>query len=419
MVFITALFGFVTVGLLILGLLRWTENATSSTESGFTDVVRAEEKPGTVENVQKKDALLWESIPEQQDSEETMASEEADLCVYGDGGRILQKALPNQEEISLLFAGDILFDDGYAPMGKLRSRQNGILDCFSPETFEIMRSADFFMLNNEFPYTKRGTPTEGKTFTFRAKPENVTMLNEMGVDLVSLANNHAYDYGEVSLLDSMDTLIADGMPFVGAGHNLSEAVQPFYLVNDDLKIAIISGTQIERQDHPNTKGATDTTPGVFRCWNADRIVEEVQKAKAEGYYTICFVHWGTEKTTELDWAQLDLAKKLTDCGADMIIGGHPHVLQGIEIRNQVPIIYSLGNYWFNSASLDTCLVKVTFTKGKLSSWQFIPARQENCYTKVLDGSEKARVISYMRSLSPNVVIDDDGYLDISSIQTAE
>jgi poly-gamma-glutamate synthesis protein (capsule biosynthesis protein) len=100
----------------------------------------------------------------------------------------------------------------------------------------------------------------------------------------------------------------------------------------------------------------------------------------------------------------------------MIIGGHPHVLQGIEIRNQVPIIYSLGNYWFNSASLDTCLVKVTFTKGKLSSWQFIPARQENCYTKVLDGSEKARVISYMRSLSPNVVIDDDGYLDISSIQ---
>ena len=82
MVFITALFGFVMVGLLILGLLRWTENTTSSTESGFTDVVRAEEKPGTVENVQKKDALLWESIPEQQESEETMASEEADLCVY-------------------------------------------------------------------------------------------------------------------------------------------------------------------------------------------------------------------------------------------------------------------------------------------------------------------------------------------------
>ena len=116
------------------------------------------------------------------------------------------------------------------------------------------------MVNNEFPYTDRGTPTPGKKFTFRAKPEYASYLTDMGTDVVSLANNHAYDYGEVSLTDSIDTLNRIGMPFVGAGRNLEEAVKPVYFIANDKRIAFISATQIERTDNPDTKEATLDSP---------------------------------------------------------------------------------------------------------------------------------------------------------------
>ena len=82
------------------------------------------------------------------------------------------------------------------------------------------------MLNNEFTFTNRGTPTGGKQFTFRANPERVSLLQEIGVDMVSVANNHMYDYGEISLLDTLDTLENAGIAYTGAGENLEEAMKP-------------------------------------------------------------------------------------------------------------------------------------------------------------------------------------------------
>ena len=137
------------------------------------------------------------------------------------------------DEISLVFAGDILFDDNYSIMVKMKGRAGGgslVEAGFDAAILQEMRGADIFMVNNEFTYTTRGTPTEGKAFTFRAKPEHAALLSEMGADIVSLANNHVYDYGEISLLDTLDTLTAAGMPYVGAGRNLTEAVRPVYFV---------------------------------------------------------------------------------------------------------------------------------------------------------------------------------------------
>ena len=112
------------------------------------------------------------------------------------------------------------------------------------------------MVNNEFPYTTGGAPTAGKKFTFRADPKYASWLFDMGADLVSLANNHAYDYGEVSLTDTLDTLEAIGMPYVGAGRNLDEAVKPVSFIANGRKITFVSATQIERTLPPDTKGAT-------------------------------------------------------------------------------------------------------------------------------------------------------------------
>ena len=151
-----------------------------------------------------------------------------------------------QEEIKLLFAGDVLLDEHYAVMANLIDRGGNVEEAFSTELLNVMRSADVFMLNNEFTFTNRGTPTKGKQFTFRANPERVSLLQEMGVDVVSVANNHMYDYGEISLLDTLGTLNNAGIVYTGAGKDLEEAMRPVYLIANGMKIGIIGATQIER-----------------------------------------------------------------------------------------------------------------------------------------------------------------------------
>lgn len=323
---------------------------------------------------------------------------------------IYAKETAQEGKVTIAFAGDILFDPGYSIMSKVLQRANGIYDSISEDLMAEMNGADIFMVNNEFPYSDRGAPTEGKQFTFRAKPEYAQILHDMGADIVSLANNHAYDYGLDAFLDTMEILQGIGIPYVGAGNNLAEASAPVYFIAGDIKIGIVSATQIERLDNPDTKGATDTSPGVFRCWNPDKLLEVVREVRQECDFLIVYIHWGTESTDVPDWAQLDQAPKIVDAGADLIIGDHSHCLQPIQYVNGVPVVYSLGNFLFNSRQLDTCLVKAVINEDGLESLQFIPALQKNCTTTMLHGEEKARVISYMRSISPKASIDDEGYV---------
>ena len=168
---------------------------------------------------------------------------------------IYAKTAASPNETTIVFAGDILFDDHYAVKVKMNQRGRGIEGSMSQEMLDVMRSADIFMVNNEFPYSNRGTPTENKKFTFRAKPEYASYLLDMGADIVSLANNHAYDYGKIAFLDTLDTLNGIGMPYVGAGRNLEEAIQPVYFIVNDQKIAFVAATQIERTENPDTSDA--------------------------------------------------------------------------------------------------------------------------------------------------------------------
>lgn len=320
---------------------------------------------------------------------------------------VREAAIPGQ--VTMTFAGDILFDNNYAIMGALGSGGD-ISQGIASEVLERMWGADIMMLNNEFAYSNRGTPIEEKQFTFRAKPETVSYLTDMGVDIVSLANNHAYDYGAEALNDTLDVLREEGIPYVGAGRDISEARKPVYYIVGDLKIAFVSATQIERLDTPDTKEATDTSPGVFRCWNGDKLLETVREAAANSDFVVVYVHWGTENVAELDWAQLKQAPELVGAGADLVIGDHPHCLQSIGVIGGVPIIYSLGNFWFNSKTLDTGMVEVVIDQTGIVSYQFIPCLQSGCRTTLLQGTEKERVLSYMRGISEGVQIDAEGYV---------
>lgn len=322
---------------------------------------------------------------------------------------IYAKDAVSPDQVTITFAGDILFDENYAIMGKVSGNGN-IANGVVPSLLTEMKSADIMMLNNEFPYSDRGTPLEDKKFTFRAKPTYVSFLNDMGVDIVSLANNHAYDYGEAAFLDTMETLENAGITYVGAGRNLQEARRPVYYIINNMKIAIVAATQIEKLDHPDTKGATDSSAGVFRCWNGDNLLETVREAKANSDFVIVYLHWGNENETPIDWAQEKQAPEVVEAGADLVIGAHPHCLQKISVIQGVPVMYSLGNFWFNSKTIDTGMIKITLNENGLQSYQFIPCIQTGSQTMLLQGEEKKRVIDYMQSLSGGVHIDEEGYV---------
>ncbi|MDE7281967.1 MAG: CapA family protein [Lachnospiraceae bacterium] len=323
---------------------------------------------------------------------------------------IYAKEAKNEGCVTITFAGDILFDPEYGVMAALQLNGGNISNGILPDVIEEMKSADIMMLNNEFPYSNAGTPTEGKQFTFRADPSYVSYLHDLGVDIVSLANNHAYDYGEEAFLDTMSTLKAAGIPYVGAGANEQEAMRPVYYIINDMKIAFVSATQIEKADYPDTKGAEGDSPGVFRCWDGEKLLQVVAEAKENSDFVIVYVHWGTESQEETDWAQDKQAPELVEAGADIIIGSHPHILQKIDVIKGVPVVYSLGNFWFNSKTVDTGMVKITVSEDGLQSIRFIPCLQNDYRTTLVTGEEKERILGVMRNMSENVQIDADGYV---------
>lgn len=410
--FVITLTAAVALGVLALAAHQWIMEPVKTKPA---DIVRHDygnETPetGSEEPVEKEDASGDES--ERTEAEpETVSKyqEELDDPVYMEENNIYTVEAAEPGRVTMTFAGDILFDVNYAIMGNVRGSDD-ISQGIMPEVIERMQAADIMMLNNEFAYSNRGTPTEEKQFTFRARPETAAYLTDMGVDIVSLANNHAYDYGPEALEDTLDTLRETGISYVGAGRNISEARKPVYYIVGDIKIAFVSATQIERLDTPDTKEATETSPGVFRCWNGAKLLETIREAAENSDFVVAYIHWGTENQAELDWAQLKQAPELVTAGADLVIGDHPHCLQPIGVIQGVPVIYSLGNFWFNSKTIDTGMVEVTIDETGIVSYQFIPCLQSGCKTTLLQDAEKERVLTYMRSISEGVRIDGDGFV---------
>lgn len=375
--------------------------------------IRAEELAASEDSQTIQQISGEELFPELYGDENGVGEDNTDAGIGAEDGQLLPEntyLLPERDTVTFTFAGDVLLDENYAVMSTYRANGSVLENCIDPELLEIMQGSDVFMINNEFPYTNRGTPLANKTFTFRADPANVQILKDMGVDIVSLANNHASDYGEISLLDTLDTLEGAGIPYVGAGRDLEEASKVVFYQKGDMKIGVVSATEVERMASPDTKGATENTPGTFRCFQNDALEEVIREAKKECDFLIVVVHWGTESTDELDWSQPGQAADFTAAGADVVIGAHPHVLQEIAYVNEAPVFYSLGNYWFNSKTQDSCLVTLEIGDEGLVSAKFIPCRTSGSKTSLATGAEAERILEYMRGLSDGVVIDEEGYV---------
>lgn len=313
-------------------------------------------------------------------------------------------------DFTMCFAGDINLDENWGTTQHMDAQSNGIYDCISEEMIDIMQAADIMCLNNEFTYSMGGSPMEGKAYTFRAKPERVEILRQLGVDAVTLANNHVYDYGKEALLDTFTVLEDAEIPYFGAGRTLQDAMMPLYLEADGKMVALVAASRAEK--NKMTPQATDTEPGILRCYDTELFLQVIKEAKENADFCIAFVHWGTEYSYDLEQAQLSTGKEYLDAGADVVIGAHSHCLQGMEYYDGKPIIYSLGNYWFNGKTLDTMLVQLHFSgddTDKQLTVQVIPAVQEGYRTTyAAEASEQRRIYDFLEDISINVDILDDG-----------
>ncbi|PVX54933.1 CapA family protein [Bacteroides galacturonicus] len=328
---------------------------------------------------------------------------------------IVKNALKKKSAVIIAVIISVLFVSGCGKSSGVSN--NDVLDTSEVSTREET-TVDTHPFDITMTFTgdiniAEGEPTT-KMWTFRAGPERAKVLNALGVDVAQLANNHVYDYGQEAMYDTFSALEAVGIPYVGAGRTLEEAMKPYYTEVDGKKIAIVAASRAEK--YKMTPQATDTTPGILRCYDTELFVQTIKEARANADYVVAVVHWGTEHTTVLEDVQRSSAREYIDAGADVIIGGHSHCLQGIEYYEDKPIFYSLGNFWFDEYNVDTMLVNIRISGndyGDKIDVSVVPAVQDGtlqgCVTHICTQEEdKSRIFSLLNKVSINANVADDG-----------
>jgi poly-gamma-glutamate capsule biosynthesis protein CapA/YwtB (metallophosphatase superfamily) len=301
---------------------------------------------------------------------------------------ICSPSAPGQESgaLVLLFAGDVVLSDHVEKF--IGDDLSYIL-----RDWNEFGAFDFLMVNLEHPITTATARVE-KKFNFKMHPRLLPILVNARVSIVNLANNHIADYGREGMEDTMRNLEAVGIRYVGAGRNLAEARQPVILEKNGVRIAFLGyygGGEF---------AATERLPG-FAPRRSRIVVEDVRKARVEADYVVVNFHWGVERAEHPEPEQMVLARQVIDAGADLIVGHHPHVLQGIESYRGKHIVYSLGNFVFGGNSLhtyDTALLKVELTRTD-ARVSLIPVRVEQWRPRPAEGEQKERILRLVNDRS--------------------
>lgn len=234
---------------------------------------------------------------------------------------------------------------------------------------DLLRSADITFVDFENPIAAQGPENRG--LVFGAAPQSVKGLTYAGVDVVNLANNHMGDYGPQGVLDTMSVLRQAGIGWAGAGRNQAEARSPWITATKGVTVALLAFNQVP----PAAYAADASNPGT--AWtDAGVVVAEVKKAKAQGAFVIVSLHWGIEYTAHPNAGQQQLARSVAEAGADLIIGGHPHVIQALGFVGKTYVDYSLGDFIYvqpgSPATGEAIVLSAVIEDGQLKQIQQIP-----------------------------------------------
>lgn len=255
------------------------------------------------------------------------------------------------KSLTLAFGGDVHF------IGRTLPLLNKPETAFGPFA-EQLRAADFAMVNLETAVTGRGTP-QPKTYHFRAPVSTYAAVQAAGIDLVSIANNHTLDYGQVGLIDTLESATAAKMPVVGAGRNVVEAYEPYVTTVKGVRIGVVGLSQV--RELAEQWKPTATRPGIAMAFDMELSTAAVKKARSVSDLVIVYLHWGTEGSNCPNGDQKNAARALAEAGAHIIVGTHAHVPQGDGFVGSTYVHYGLGNFlWYGpSKSTDTGLLSVT------------------------------------------------------------
>ncbi|MBC6469765.1 CapA family protein [Actinomadura alba] len=264
-------------------------------------------------------------------------------------------------------------------------------DLFSGELREIVATADLVVLNLECCVSERGRPWEspGKLFHFRAPPRAVETLAALGVDCVTLANNHALDFGYEALADTREHLAGAGIRAVGAGADRAEARASAVLRVRDTRLAVLGVT-----DHPADFAAASDRPGVayadLRHGVPDWLVDEVRRLRRDAGTVLVTPHWGPNMTTEPPAYVREAARVLVAAGAALVAGHSAHVFHGVDW----PVVYDAGDF-IDDYAVDPwrrndlgLLFIVTLDDRGPQLIEAVPLALDYCRTRLAEGAER-------------------------------
>lgn len=323
----------------------------------------------------------------------------------GEGDSGMQgPAEPERETITFTFVGDVMMAGN---VGRLVAEKG--YDYPFQHVADRLRSADWTVANLETSVTERGTP-EQKQYTYRTSPKALPAIKDAGIDVVSLANNHVLDYGREGFLDTLDHLQAAEIGYVGAGRNEAEAYRPHFVETGGIRAAILGFSMVV--PHVSWK-AEGEQPGVAETYDYTRPVAAIEKAAEEADLVVVMVHWGEERNPYPNAKQKEMARRYIDAGADLVIGSHPHVLQGAERYKDRWIFYSLGNFVFTTndkfrETWDTVILNASCTKDGECELAAEPVNNAWALPRPLEGDEANRVLSRLSEISINARVEADG-----------
>ena len=305
--------------------------------------------------------------------------------------------------MKIIFAGDISTHHAREAIGK-------VAEAAIAEALPILKTADFRLVNQENVLCKEGVgyAIAKSGPNLRGEEENVDLLKAGGFDCAILANNHFGDFHHAAALATIDLLDKEGLAHIGGGENIDKAYEAVIFEKDGVRTSFIAVCENE------FGGATKTAPGaaVYSLRKlADRIAEEKQKAD----FVVVAFHGGNEYNPLPAPRARDRYRLILDLGADALIGGHTHCMQGYEFYHGKPIVYSLGNFFFpwpnskqSSGWNHGYMVELDLEKGKQATLAFHPYRLMVDTRKLhfFTGEEKEEVLRYIEKITAPIADDE-------------
>lgn len=376
-------------------------------ENGATQPDHSVQEPGESvppELVAEPDGETGEKgASEGKESENDLSGESHQEVDASEENPDLESGTSEQERVVISFGGDTLFS------GKVENKlKQAGYDYPYKHVKDLFLQDDLTVLNLETPVTEGGTPEEEKTFVFKSSPKALPEMVRAGVEAVNLANNHILDQGVEGLLDTLEHLSEAGVLHVGAGKNSKEAFAPVYVERNGIRIALCGFSRVI----PRKEWAAGKGPGVAATYDSTQAVKTIEEARDQADLVLVVVHWGKERTVELEKHQTELAHAYIDAGADLVIGGHPHVLQGLESYKGKWIAYSTGNFIFTKSkdpnTWETAVFQASCSKAGDCELKLVPYRTEVGQPVPMNEAERTQLWSELEAISPGVRIKESG-----------